>query len=81
MFTLSGTLSAFKGKWQNTVGAKYSSLLEEEQKIGYYWNSRVRLWSGGDLSIRIENNIFQTNLPGTDDFNEFIAQLSFEVKW
>ena len=81
MSSLSGTYSAFKGKWQNTLGVKYSSRISDEEKLGYFWDTRVRLWDGGDLSIRIENNIYQNYLPGADDFNEFIASLSFEVRW
>jgi hypothetical protein len=60
---------------------EYSNQDEQQKKVGFFWNSSVRLWKGGDLAIRIEDNIFSNICQRTDDFNELIAQLTFEVRW
>ncbi len=79
MLTLSGTLSTFKSKWQNAIGITFSNHIDLQKKYGFFWNSRVKLWDNGDLGIRIEQNISQSNFSD-NNFNEFIAQMTLEVR-
>jgi len=79
--TLSGTHSAFKKKWKNTLGVRYSNQLNEQKKIGLYWNSRFKLWKGGDLDIRVEENIFRDNIQVINNYDEFIVRAALLIKW
>ncbi|MCK4817897.1 hypothetical protein KA005_19150 [bacterium] len=79
--TLSGTHRAFGKKWKNTLGVKYSNQIDEQKKIGIYWNSRFKLWKGGDLDIRVEENIFRDNIQIVNNFDEFIARATLLIKW
>ena len=81
MFTLSGTLSTFKGKWQNSLGVKYSNQNYEQDKLGFFLNSRAKLGKMFDLEIRIENNIFRDICLVSNNFNEFIATSTLTMKW
>ncbi len=81
MLNLSGTINSMKGKWQNTLGANYYSQQEQEQKMGFFWSTRVLLMKGSDLGLRIENNIFQSSMNLNEDFNQVVAQLSVRVSW
>jgi len=79
--TLSGTHSAFKKKWKNTLGVRYSNRIDEQKKIGLYWSSRFKLWKGGDLDIRVEENIFRDKTQVVNNFDEFIARAALLIKW
>ncbi len=78
---LSGTHSAFKKKWKNTLGVRYSNQLNEQKKIGLYWNSGFKLWKGGDLDIRIEENIFRDKTQVINNYDEFIVRAALLIKW
>lgn len=78
---LSGTHSAFRKKWKNTLGVRYSNQLNEQKKIGLYWNSGFKLWKGGDLDICIEENIFSEKTQVINNFDEFIARVALLIKW
>jgi hypothetical protein len=81
LFTLSATYRAFKNKWQNSLGVKYSNQFSDQNKLGFFLNSKVQLWKMVDLEIRIENNNFHDNLYASNNYNEFIAQSTLVVKW
>lgn len=80
MLTFSGTHRAFK-KWRNTLGVRYSNQIEEQKKIGIFWNSKVKLWKSGDLDIRVEENIFRDKVHNANNYNEFIARAILLIKW
>ena len=80
MLTFSATHRAFK-KWRNTLGVRYSNQIEEQKKIGIFWNSKVKLWKSGDLDIRVEENIFQDKIHSTNNYDEFIARAILLIKW
>ncbi len=80
ILTFSGTHRAFK-KWRNTLGVRYSNQIEEQKKIGIFWNSKVKLWKSGDLDIRVEENIFQDKVQSTNNYDEFIARAILLIKW
>jgi hypothetical protein len=75
------THSAFEKKWQNRLGVKWSNQIYEQNKVGLFWNSKVKLWENGDLDARIEENIFNDNVLANNSFEEFIAQLTLVVRW
>jgi hypothetical protein len=79
--TLTGSYSTFKDKWQNSLGINYSDENHEQDKLGFFLTSRVQLWKNGDLEIQLEKNNFKDNLQCTKSYDEFIAKLSFEVRW
>lgn len=81
MLTLSSTLSAFKSRWQNTVGVKYSNQNYEQYKLGFFLNSRAKLGKKFDFQIKIENNIYRENCIVANNFNEFIATSTLTMKW
>ncbi len=81
LLTLSGTLSAFKNKWQNSLGVKYSNQGYEQDKLGFFLNSRAQLGKMFELEIRIEDNIYRDNCFASENFNEFIATSSLIMKW
>ena len=79
--TLSGTHSAFKKKWKNTLGVRYSNRIDEQQKVRIFYSSRMKLWNGGDLDIRIEENIFRDNIQVVNNYDEFIVRAALLIKW
>lgn len=81
MLTLVGTHSAFKGKWQNSLGVKYSNQNYEQYKLGFFLNSKAKLGKMFDLQIKIENNIYRENCIVANNFNEFIATSTLTMKW
>ncbi|MCX6244854.1 MAG: hypothetical protein NTU98_09130 [Bacteroidetes bacterium] len=81
LLTISGTYSAFRNKWQNSLGVKYSNQDYEQDKLGFFLNSRIQLWSKGDLDIRVEKNTFHDSLLASNNFDEWIVQSTFIVKW
>jgi hypothetical protein len=80
-FTLSGTHSAFEKKWKNTLGVRYSNRIDEQKKFRIFYSSRMKLWKGGDLDIRIEENIFRDKTQVENNFDEFIARAALLIKW
>jgi hypothetical protein len=78
---LKGTYSAFKDKWQNSLGINWSDQNNDQNKLGFFLNSRVQLWKGGNLEIQLEKNTFRDNIQCVKSFKEFIARLTFEVRW
>ena len=81
LLTLSGTYSAFKNKWQNSLGVKYSNQSYEQDKLGFFLNSRAQLGKMFELEIRIEDNIYRDNCFASENFNEFIATSTLIMKW
>ena len=79
--TLSGTYSTFEDRWQNSLSVTYQNESHEQNKLGFSLNSKVQLWKNGDLEIQLEKNNFTDNVQCTQNYNEFIAKLSFEVRW
>ncbi len=81
MLTVNATLSAFKSKWQNSLGVKYSNQGYQEDKLGFFLNSRAQLGKMFDLEIRIENNVYRNVCFESNNFNEFIATSTLTMKW
>lgn len=81
MLTANATHSAFKGKWQNSLGVKYSNQNYEQYKLGFFLNSRAQLGKMFDFEIRIEDNIYRENCIVANNFNEFIATSTLTMKW
>ena len=79
--TLSGTHSAFKKKWKNTLGVRYSNQIDEQKKVRIFYSSRMKLWKGGDLDIRVEENIFRDKVQVVNNYDEFIARAALLIKW
>jgi len=80
-YNISATHSAFKRKWQNRVGVKYAEQLYQQYKIGFYWYSKLKVLKNNYLSIRLEKNIFEEYIMTNNSFDEFIAQISLEIRW
>jgi hypothetical protein len=80
-YLFSATHSAFEKKWQNRLGVKWSNQVYEQNKVGLFWNSKIRLWENGDLDVRVEENIFNDNVLANNSFEEFVAQLTLGVRW
>ncbi|MDP1623162.1 MAG: hypothetical protein Q8M08_12580 [Bacteroidales bacterium] len=81
LLTISGTYGMFKNKWQNTFGVKYTSQDYNQDKLGFFLNSRVQLWKMTDLELQLEKNTFKDNIRCTQNYNQFIARLTFIFKW
>ncbi|MFH1513997.1 MAG: hypothetical protein ABIG42_00910 [bacterium] len=81
LLTLSGTLSSFKNKWQNSLGVKYSNEGYQKDKLGFFLNSRAQLGKMFELEIRIEDNLYRDTCFASENFNEFIATSSLIMKW
>jgi hypothetical protein len=79
--TLSGTHRAFKKKWKNTLGVRYSNRIDEQKKVRIFYSSRMKLWNGGDLDIRVEENIFRDKTQVVNNFDEFIVRAALLIKW
>ncbi|MBE9481654.1 MAG: hypothetical protein IMY69_08165 [Bacteroidetes bacterium] len=79
--TLSGTHRAFKKKWKNTLGVRYLNQIDEQKKVRIFCSSRMKLWKGGDLDIRVEENIFRNKTQVVNNFDEFIARAALLIKW
>jgi hypothetical protein len=80
-FTVSGTYGAFKNKWQNSLGVKYANQDYEQNKLGFFLNSRVHLWKMVDLEIRVENNAFHDILFAVNNYSEWIVQSTLAFRW
>ncbi|MCX6243810.1 MAG: hypothetical protein NTU98_03820 [Bacteroidetes bacterium] len=78
---LKGTYNAFKERWQNSLGIMWSKQNPGQDKLGYFLNSRVKMWKGGDLEIQLEKNTFKNNIECVKSYNEFIGRIIFEVRW
>ncbi len=81
MLSFRGSLMAFKNKWSNTLGVNISHQDAQHQKIGFLYDSRLQLWKGSDLGLRIEKNIIDDVFYSDVRVNEFIAQLSVRINW
>lgn len=79
--TLSGTHRAFKKKWKNTVGVKYSNQVDEQKKVRLFCGSRIKLWKSGDLDIRLEENIFRDKTQVINNYDEFVFKVTLLSKW
>ena len=79
--TLSGTHRAFKKKWKNTLGVKYSNQIDEQKKVRLFCNSRIKLWKGGDLDIRLEETIFRDKTQLINNYDEFVLKASLSMRW
>ena len=79
--TLSGTHHAFKKKWKNTMGVRYSNRIDEQKKIRLFCSSRMKLWKGGNLDIRIEENIFRDKTQVIKNYDEFILIVTLLSRW
>ncbi len=78
---LSGTYRAFKKKWKNTLGVKYSNQIDEQKKVRLFYSSRIKLWKGSDLDIRIEENIFRDKTQDINNYDEFILRVMLSSRW
>ncbi|OQX73659.1 MAG: hypothetical protein B6D64_13645, partial [Bacteroidetes bacterium 4484_276] len=79
--TLSGTHRAFNNKWKNTLGVKYSNQIDEQKKFRLFCSSRIKLWKGGALDIRIEGNIFRDRVQVINNYDEFILEVTLTNNW
>ena len=79
--TLSGTHHAFKKKWKNTLGVKYSNRIDEQKKVRLFCRSRMKLWKGGNFDIRIEENIFRDKIQIINNYDEFILIVTLLSRW
>ena len=79
--TLSGTHHAFKKKWKNTMGVRYSNRIDEQKKIRLFCSSRMKLWKGSDFDIRIEENIFRDKTQVIKNYDEFILIVTLLSRW
>jgi len=79
--TLSGTHRAFKKKWKNTLGVKYSNQVDEQKKVRLFCNSRIKLWKRGDLDIRIEETIFRDKTQLINNYDEFVLKVALACRW
>ncbi len=80
---LSASHQAFKNKWKNTLGGRYlqSNGNVDQNKLSLYWDTRIKLWKGGDLDLSFEENIFRNKTVVVENYNEFIAQCKLSVRW
>ena len=81
ILSLNATLSSFKSKWQNSLGVKYFNQDYEQDKLGFFLNSRAQLGKMFDLEIRIEKNVFRDICFDSNNFNEFIVSSTITMKW
>jgi len=81
IYSIGATHSAFKKKWQNKLGFKFSNQFNEQNKLGFYVNSRLNLGKNSDLSIRFEQNFFNDEILIGNSYDEFIGQVCWEIKW
>ena len=81
IYTFSASHSAFERKWTNRLGLKWSNQIYQQNKLGLFFSSIIKLWKNGDLDLRIEENLFSDNVLATNSFDEFIGQLTFVVRW
>jgi hypothetical protein len=49
--------------------------------MGFLYDSRIQLWKGSDVGLRIEKNIINDVFYSDVRVNEFIAQLSIRLSW
>jgi len=81
-FVLSGTHN-FKKKWKNTLGGKLMNSGGEpgEQKYSLFWYSMVNFWKDWEIGLNIDENIFRSDDPASEDYNELIVQCKLSLKW
>ena len=79
--TLSGNYRAFKDKWENSLGVRYSDQSHKQTKLGYFLNSIVRISKIADIGIQIEKNTFRNDPQCTKNYDEFIAKFTFGIRW
>jgi hypothetical protein len=68
--------------WNNTLGAN-CYINRDETRWGAYWQTSVDLLKYFTLSLRLENNQFNTymNLPGVNDYTQFNCRTSITARW
>jgi hypothetical protein len=81
-FVLSGTHN-FKKKWKNTLGGKLMNSNGDpgEQKFSVFWYSMVNFWRDWEIGLNFDENIFRSDDPSSEDYNEFILQCKLSLKW
>jgi hypothetical protein len=68
--------------WNNLLGGNVF-INQNELKWGAYWQTNVNLLKYLTLSLRIENNQFNTylNLPGINNYTQFTCRTSIIARW
>ncbi len=80
--TISGDISytAFES-WRNTVGASLTQSPDREKRTGLYLRSSVALWGFGDLSLKLEQNIFDDLRETRNSYDELLGRVDLTVRW
>jgi|GEM_PF-2134477 len=78
---IGGSMLLFK-IWNNTLGAN-CYISGQETRWGMYWQTGADLLKYFTLSLRLENNQFNTyiNLPGMTDYTQFNCRTSITARW
>ena len=68
--------------WNNLLGGNFY-ISQSGSKWGGYWQTNVNIVKFLTLSLRLENNQFNTyvNLPGVNNYTQFICRTSIIAKW
>jgi len=68
--------------WNNMLGGNIF-INQSELKWGAYWQTNVNLTKYLTVSLRLENNQFNTylNLPGVNDYTQFTCRTSIIARW
>lgn len=77
-----GSSFTVKKIWNNVLGGNFY-INQQEVKWGAYWQTNLNVAKFLTLSLRLENNQFNTylNLPGVNNYTQFTCRTSIIARW
>ena len=76
----SGSIQLFS-KWNNTLGFQYLTIQNQESRTGYYINSTYPITKFADLEIRLQRNIYDTQIDVNKNYRDVIMWCGLRVRW
>ena len=77
---VAGSIQLFS-KWSNTLGFQYLSIQNQESRTGFYVNSTYPITKFADLEVRLQRNIYNTQIDVNKNYRDVIMWCGLRVRW